>query len=205
MTPEWSTACPDWERRILAGESLIPFKPLFKKESDEALETFNMLRVVDAPGSPTMAEACRPWIIDFVSAVFGAYDRPAGRQLIREFLLLVSKKNAKSTLAAGVMLTALIKNWRNSAEFLILAPTIEVANNSFIPARDMIRVSDQLKSFLKVQEHLRCITNTRNGGTLRVVAADNETVGGKKATGILVDELWLLGCPSSGFSGQRAW
>jgi hypothetical protein len=24
----WSTACPDWEKRIIAGESLITFPPL---------------------------------------------------------------------------------------------------------------------------------------------------------------------------------
>ena len=151
------------------------------------------LRIVDAPGAPTIGDAGRPWLMEFAGALFGAYDVDAGRRLISEFLLLVSKKNAKSTIAAGIMLTALIRNWRRSAEFLILAPTIEIANNSFFPARDMVREDPELSALMHVQEHYRTITHRGNGSMLKVVAADNETVGGKKATGVLVDELWLFG------------
>ena len=53
-----STACPDWKRRIVDRESLIPFAPVFPDEADSALDVFKELRIVDAPGSPTMAEAC---------------------------------------------------------------------------------------------------------------------------------------------------
>lgn len=187
-----STSCIDWERRILIGESLIP-PPLFPQEAEEGLAVFKALRLVDVLNRPTLAEAGRPWIFDFASAVFGALDADSGRRLISEFFLSVSKKNSKSSLAAALMLVCLIRNWRDSAEFLILAPTVEIANNSFLPARDMIKADEELSDLMQIQEHLRQIKHRGNGATLKVVAADNETVGGKKATGILLDECWLFG------------
>ena len=98
-----------------------------------------------------------------------------------------------STFAGGVMLTALLRNLRPSAEFLILAPTLEVANNAFHPIRDMVKADPDLLKILHVQDHLKMVTHKTTGATLKVVAADSDTVSGNKATGILVDELWLFG------------
>lgn len=191
--PEHTTACPDWERRILDGESLVPCPPLFGDEAEAGLHVFKQLKIVDAPGSPTIGEACNQWVLDFAAAIFGSYDSESGRRLIKEFMLLIPKKNSKSTIAAAVMLTLLIRNWRESAELIILAPTIEVANNAFAPARDMIRHDEDLSDLMHVQDHVRTITHRVTRATLKVVAADSSTVGGKKGSFILVDELHLFG------------
>lgn len=191
--PVWSTACPDWEKRIVDRRSLIPFDPLFPESARSGLGVFNALTVVDVLGSPPMVDLARPWLTEFVGSVFGAYDPESGRRLVREWLLLISKKNTKSTSAGLLMLTFLILNWRQAGEFGILAPTVEVANNAFKPARDAIKADEDLSALLHVQDHIRTITHRETGATLQVVAADSETVAGKKWIVTLVDELWLFG------------
>ena len=189
----WTTALPDWESRIVERQSMVPVKPLFPEEAEDALSVFSALRMVDADGSPTMGEACEPWVIDLVEALFGCYDRKRKRRLITNYFLMVSKKNGKSMIAAGVMLTALILNTRQAGEFIILAPTKEAADNAYKPIREMILADDELNDRFHEQQHIKTVTCRLTRATLKVVAADSATVTGKKAIGVFIDELHEFG------------
>ncbi|EPP5118891.1 terminase large subunit [Acinetobacter baumannii] len=193
MSPIWTTACPDWATRIVSKQSLMPCKPLFPKVADVAERIFKELILVDVMGSPKMGDVTLEWVIEFVRAIFGAYDPSTKRRLIREFFLLISKKNTKSTIAAGIMLTALILNDRQSAELIILAPTKEVADNSFNPIRDFIRADEELSERFNVSEHTKTVTHLGTGATLKVIAAESNAAAGKKASIILIDKVWLFG------------
>lgn len=202
-TPAWTTACKDWTSRIRSRKPLTPCPPLFQDEADLGLSYFDELYMVDLgrkdDGSfHTFGEVSPQWVRDFVGAVFGCYcdipDHPQrGRRLIKEFFMLISKKNSKSTIAAGIMLTALLQNWRDEAEFIILSPTKEIADNSFKPMAAAIENDPELSALLKVQSHIRTITHKTTKATIKVVAADSATVSGKKAVGVLIDELHEFG------------
>ncbi|MHA3048668.1 terminase large subunit [Acinetobacter sp. ANC 4639] len=193
MSPIWTTACPDWPKKILAKESLIACKPLFPDEAEMALRVFKELIVVDVAGKPTIGEITAQWVFDFVGAIFGAYDYQSNQRLINEFFLLISKKNTKSTMAAGIMLTAIILNSREAAEFIIIAPTKKVADNSFTPLKNMIRADPELNALFSVSEHTRTITHRATKAVLMVVAAETGSSAGAKGAFILVDELWVFG------------
>lgn len=199
--PKWTTSCPDWAERLRAGKSIIP-PPIFPDEAEAGLAVMRDLRIVDAPGSPHMADACGQWVFDLAATIFGAYDSQSGRRLIKEWFVMLPKKNFKSGLAASIMLTCLIRNWRRSAEFTILAPTKEVADNSFGPAKDMVNFLEEdedgeeyseLADLIHVQEHVKTLTHREKNAKLKVIAADASTTAGKKSVGILVEELWLFG------------
>jgi phage terminase large subunit-like protein len=57
----------------------------------------------------------------------------------------------------------------------------------------MVQKDDELDVLMHVQSHVKTITHRESGATLKVLAADQNTVGGKKSVGTLVDELHLFG------------
>ena len=193
MITTWSTALPDWEKRIVAGESLMPCKPLNQDVADIALKIFDSLILVDMIGRPAAGDVTREWAREFIAAIFGAYNTESKERLITEFFLLISKKNTKSTLAAGIMMIALVLNERFSASLAIIAPTKEVANASYGPASDMISADPELAAMFNVSPHTRTITHLGTNATLKVYAAESDTLGGSKFSYVLIDELWLFG------------
>lgn len=193
INKEWSTNLPDWQTKIINKESLLPCKPLNQQVADVALDIFKSLKLVDVIGQPTIGEACEEWVFEFVSVIFGSYDLETKERLIKEFFLLIAKKNSKSTIASGIMLTAILLNERYSAQFVIVSPTKETSESSFRPISDMIKADPELLSIFTISDHTKTITHIGTKATLKVLAFDANTVTGLKATGILVDEIHLLG------------
>ena len=188
----WNTACPDWESRLLSGRSLVPDLPLFRAEADKALRIFKRLRIPDMPGKPTMGDVAGPWLFPIVEAIFGSFDVETNKRMIQEFFWLIPKKNTKTSSAAAIAVEAMILNRRPEGEFVLVAPTIEVANISFKQAAGTIRADDALNALFQITSHQRTITHRKSGATLKVKAADTDVITGGKQVGTIVDELHVL-------------
>jgi phage terminase large subunit-like protein len=188
MGPSWSTACPDWERRLLGGLPLVPDLPLFTDEAQRALRIFKRLRLPDVIGQPTMGEASGEWFLAIVAALFGSYDQSTNRRMIQEYFLKVPKNNAKSSNGGAVMVVALIVNRRPEGEFLLVAPTKEIADIAFKQASGTIRIDPELAKLFHTQRHIRLITHRRTGASLQIKAADTDVITGSKALGTMIDE-----------------
>jgi phage terminase large subunit-like protein len=195
---QWSTACPDWRDRIKQGRSLMPCAPLFPAEAEAGMQVFRSLRAVGVPNpagggaTPLVGEICGQWAQEIAAAIHGAYDSQTGERLIREVFLKVPKKNWKSGWAAMVMLSLSVRNWRESNEAAIIAPTKDGADNVFKPMRDAIRTDPEMSELFHVQPNLRTVTHRVTGMSCRVYAADTDTTAGKIWAFVILEELWQL-------------
>lgn len=189
-------ACPDWFARLQRGETPIADLPLDEDSAARGVAVFNKLRVPDVPGQPTMAEAAGDWIRDIVAAVFGSCSTAIGGVLAREVgevFVLVPKKNAKTTSAAGIAITFLLLNQRPNADMLIIGPTQKISEVAFEQARGMIEADEWLRTRFHVREHLKTIEDRTNGARLMVRTFGMQVLTGAKPVFCLIDEIHLLG------------
>lgn len=190
---EISLACPDWETRIRAHQSLIPAHALTinPAEADRAVKIFNKLRLADVPGTPTLGNAAGEWFREMVAALLGSIDPRTGERVIRELFALVPKKNAKTSYGAGLMVTALLMNKRPRAEFLLIGPTQAIADLAFDQAAGMIENDPEgfLQKRMHIQAHLKTIIDRRTKAELKIKTFDAKVLTGVKPVGILIDEL----------------
>jgi len=183
----WSTACPDWRERLMTGRSLVPTLPLFQDEADRGTRIFGRMRVPDAIGQPQMRTAMGPWVFDIVAALFGSYDVARHQRMIRELFLLLPKKNGKSTIAAGLIITAGIITFRPNSRYVFIAPTKKVAENAYGQATRIIKADPVLDASFDIRSAMR-LTNLTNDSVVEVKAADTDTVTGGIHVGGVIDE-----------------
>lgn len=167
-------------------------KPRFQVSADKALSFFKHLRIPDLPGKPTFAEAGRQWQFDFVAELFGGQDPDTLAQTIREAFLCVAKKNYKTGLGAGVILTAAHIQQRDDADLTLLAGTVKAATTAFRTIVGMVKADDELAAQYKINNTTKFLKDRNTDTTISVIALNNEGAAGSRASFVFVDELWTL-------------
>ncbi len=188
---DWSTALPDWQDRVRSGGSLFPKLPLHDKYAEKALEIFKGLRNPELDGFPTFGETCADWVFDLVRVIFGSYDPELKKRYLREFFVMIPKKNGKTAIAAAIILTACILNVSPEAKFILVAPSIDLAKGAFDIAAGIIKRTPRIAPlFSPPQESTRTIKNLNPSipSKIQIKAADADIVTGLKNATILIDE-----------------
>jgi len=198
---QWSFACTDWADRLANGLTPIADLPLDRKEADAALQLFGALRLPDVIGQPALRSAAGQWQNDVVAAIFGSVDSTTGARRVGEVFELVPKKNAKTTKAAAIALTYMLRNRRPHADMMIVAPTQKIAETAFEQAAGMIDAGldiegveeSWLRDRLHVREHRKAIECRVTGAKLAIKSFDTKILTGSKPVLCLVDETHELG------------
>ena len=203
---DWTFPQPDWQDRIRRGQMPIDLTKvrahLNLDRSDRVRRILNNFRLPDVPGQPRLEQAMGEWFFEIAETVAGSVDKNATAR-ITDFLVEVPKKNSKTTNAAALMLALALMSPRPRAEYVLVGPTLEVAQLAFNQVAGIIYGDDHLRDILHVREHLKVIEHRQSGCRLACKAFDMQIATGGRYAAFLLDEAWLLrGADASRVIGQ---
>lgn len=130
------------------------------------------------------------WQKAFIAATFGFVDKNTGLRKYREAVLIVGRKNGKSTLGSGIGNYMLFADKENGPEVVSAATMKDQAKIVWLEAKRMVRKSPSLskRAMARVNE-IRCV---RNDGTFRPLSSDSNTLDGLNLHCAIIDELHAI-------------
>ena len=138
-------------------------------------------------GKPVLLEL---WQKALLSALFGFVDRETERRQYRELLLIVARKNGKSTLAAGIGVYMLMADGESGPEIYSAATKRDQAKIIWSESVRMIQKSPALGKRCKcLVSKIRC---GFNDGVFAPLASDTNNQDGLNIHGALIDELHAI-------------
>lgn len=135
-------------------------------------------------GKPFILEL---WQKALLSAMFGIVDKIDGTRKYQEVVLIVARKNGKSTLAAAVGLYLSIADGELGPEIYSVATKKDQAKIIWLEAKRMIQKSPALRKRMKtlVSE----ISSELNDAVFKPLGRDSDTLDGLNVHGALFDEV----------------
>lgn len=138
-------------------------------------------------GKPVVLEV---WQKAILSALFGFIDRNTGLRQYRELILIVARKNGKSTLASCIGLYLLMADGEPGSEVYSVATQREQAKIIWNEAVRMVKKSPSLNKRCDcLVSRIKC---RFNDGVFVPLASDSNTLDGLNVHGALIDELHAI-------------
>lgn len=124
----------------------------------------------------------------FIQAMFGV--KKNGKRRFKEVLLLMARKNGKTTLLSIVMLYMLVADKEMGAEIYSVATKLDQAKKAFDECVAIMNKSPELKAILKKRQS--DIYNGLSYGFVKPLASDSNTLDGLNSHCVIVDELHAI-------------
>ncbi|MCG8537777.1 MAG: terminase large subunit [Pseudomonadales bacterium] len=188
-------ACPDWQARLSRHELPLDWAAVYpvlnQKRANHVVSLLEKMRIPDLPEKPTLKGNVGQWFFQVAKLAAGGL-QPDGTQLVKSLLVVVPKKNSKTSGGAALMLALMLMNPRPNAEFLLVGPTQAITEIAFRQASGIIQADPGLAQRFHIREHLKRIEHKPSGAFLSIKSFDERIITGTKASVILLDECHLL-------------
>lgn len=129
------------------------------------------------------------WQKAFIQALFGFLDNDGNRKYT-ETMLLVGRKNGKSTLLAAIGIYLLVADGEGAAEIYSVATKKDQAKKVLTEAVNMIRQSPELNAVIKKRR--TDIYFPLTASTFEALASDSNTLDGLNSHAVIIDELHAI-------------
>ena len=138
-------------------------------------------------GKPLVLEL---WLKAATAALFGFVDRKTGLREYRQLILIVARKNGKSTWAAGMALYLLVADGEAGPEIYSAATKRDQAKIIWTEVQRMVKKSPALN------KHIKCLVGSIrckfNDGVFEPLGSDSDKLDGLNVHGALIDELHAI-------------
>jgi len=163
----------EWEYDPVKGNHAIEFVENYCRHSKGAMG-----------GKPFLLEL---WQKALVAATFGMVHKIDGTRKYQEVMLVVGRKNGKSTLAAAIGLYLQIADGEPGAEVYACATKKDQAKIIWLEAKRMVRKSPALRKRMKTL--VAEINSDFNDSFFKPLGRDSDTLDGLNVHGALLDEI----------------
>ncbi|PEX50214.1 terminase [Bacillus cereus] len=169
---------------IYDTESVYEYDPKKANHAIEFIENFCKHSKGKWGGKPIALEV---WQKAFNAAAFGFVHKIDGTRKYREVLLVVARKNGKSTVGSGIGLYLQIADGEPGSEVYAVATKKDQAKLVWLEAKRMVKKSPALLKRIKplVSEML----SEWNDSTFKPLGSDSETLDGLNVHGAMMDEI----------------
>lgn len=138
-------------------------------------------------GKPFLLEL---WQKALVSATFGFVHRDTGFRQYTEVLLIVARKNGKSTLAAAIGLYLMVADGEAGAEVYSAATKKDQAKIIWLEAKRMVKKSTALSR--RIKPLVAEMVSEKYDAVFKPLGSDSDTLDGLNVHGGLIDELHAI-------------